>query len=293
MKPEAPLIEIFTNYAGWNREKDRCPKEGPLLFSAPIPAGFTVNRENWDGITPNSGLAVLMFDDRTIKQTQPFARCVAGENGTSQYMFEDLDIYGEGYYGAHGGSGLSAIGGALRVGELTSEKPIKHVLKINVFGKKNLYYDNETKGYRWPAKRADGYAKGNYGTQRTKPVNKECRMGALLALPPSIDLDKLQFETIPGRILAQAFRDYGAYIVDDTAWDVYAIVTEWGPDGRVADEFEEKWGFSMKQSSKDTPWSRDMDRIFLNLQIVVNNTPQSIGGGGKTRVPMAAELEGK
>lgn len=36
---------------------------------------------------------------------------IAGENGTSQYLFEDMDIYGEGYYGAHGGSGLSVIGG--------------------------------------------------------------------------------------------------------------------------------------------------------------------------------------
>ena len=206
-------------------------------------------------------------------------------------MFENMDIYGEGYYGAHGGSGLSAIGGALRVGELISEdQPIKHVLKINVFGKKNLYYDETTKGFRWPAKRADGYASKNYGTTRTKLVNKECRMGALLALPPSIDLKKLNFETIPGRILAQAFQDYGAYIVDDTAWDVYAIVTEWGPDGRVTDEFEKKWGFSMKQSSKETPWSRDMDKIFMNLHIVVNNSSLSIGGGGKPGVPLASEL---
>jgi len=192
LKPDAPLTEIFTNYAGWNREKDRCQKEGPLLFSAPIPDNFVVNNSNWDGLTPNSGIAFLMPDGRTIKQTQPFARCIAGENGTSQYLFEDMDIYGDGYYGAHGGSGLSAIGGALRVGELVDiNQPIKHVLKINVFGKKNLYYDETTKGFRWPAKRADGYANGNYGTERTKPVNKDCRMGALLALPPSIDLDKL------------------------------------------------------------------------------------------------------
>ena len=291
LKPNAPLTEIYTNYAGWNREKDRCPNEGPLLFSAPIPDDYIVNKTNWDGTTPNSGLAILMPDGRTIKQTQPFSRCIAGENGTSQYMFENMDIYGEGYYGAHGGSGLSAIGGALRVGELISEdQPIKHVLKINVFGKKNLYYDETTKGFRWPAKRADGYASKNYGTTRTKPVNKECRMGALLALPPSIDLKKLNFETIPGRILAQAFQDYGAYIVDDTAWDVYAIVTEWGPDGRVTDEFEKKWGFSMKQSSQETPWSRDIDKIFMNLHIVMNNSSLSIGGGGKPGVPLASEL---
>ena len=291
LKPDAPATEIYTNNSGWDREKDRCKKEGLLLFSAPIPNDFIVSKANWDGETPNSGLTVLMDDRRTLKQTQPFARCTAGDYGTSQYMFEDTDIYGEGYYGAHGGSGLSAIGGALRVGELISEnKPIKHVLKINVFGKKNLYYDETTKGFRWPAKRADGYASKNYGTTRTKPVNVECRMGALLALPPTIDLDKLNFETIPARILAQAFQDYGAYIVDDTAWDVYAIVTEWGPDGRVADEFEKKWGFSMKQSGKDSPWSRDMDKIFLNLHVVVNNSPQAIGGSGDTRVPRAPEL---
>lgn len=291
LKPDAPKTEIYTNLADWNREKNRCEKEGPLLFSAPIPAKFTVSPENWDGLTPNSGLAVLMEDGRTIKQTQPFARCKKGKSATSHYIFQNTDIYGEGYYGAHGGSGLSAIGGALRVGELISEdKPIKHVLKINVFGKKNLYYDETTKGFRWPAKRADGYASGNYGTNRTKPANKECRMGALLALPSAINLDSLNFETIPGRILARAFQDYGAYIVDDTAWDVYAIVTEWGPDGRVSDEFEKKWGFPMAIKEKDSPWGRDMDRIFLNLHIVANNSPESIGGGGVLKVPLLQPL---
>jgi len=32
MEPDAPLEEIYTNYAGWNQSKSRCPKEGPLLF---------------------------------------------------------------------------------------------------------------------------------------------------------------------------------------------------------------------------------------------------------------------
>ncbi len=116
-------------------------------------------------------------------------------------------------------------------------------------------------------------------------------MGALLALPPRISLDSLGFETVPGRRLADAFRDYGAYVVDDTFWDVYAIVTEWGPEGRVKDEFEKAWGFRIDPDSKDTPWSRDMDRIFLNLHVVVNNTPSSIGGGGKPRAALAPDLE--
>ena len=291
LTPNAPKTEIYKNFAGWDRDKNRCEKEGDVLFSAPIPDDFVVSPDTWDGTTPNSGLAILLEDGRTIRQTQPFSRCNAGSYATSQYVFGDQDIYDEGYYGAHGGSGLSAIGGALRVGELTpGSGPISHVLKVNLFGKRNFYYDDQTKGFVWPARRADGYASSNYGKERNVAFVNECRMGALLALPPFINLDSLKFETLPGRMLAEAFRDYGAYIVDDTAWDVYALVTEWGPNGRVGNEFEKAWGFPIDETGKDTPWGRDMDRLFLNLHVVVNNSSQTIGGGGEPVVPMAAPL---
>jgi len=291
MSPDAPLIGIYENYAGWDRTKDRCTTDGPLLFFAPVPKTFIVSKDTWDGLTPNAGLAVLMPDKHTIKQTQPFAHCTENQPGTSQYMFEDVDIYKDGTYGAHGGSGLSAIGGTLRLGELTpSSGPIKHVLKINIFGRKNIYYDTETKGFRWPARKADGYAADNYYKERSNQTVKECRMGALLALPSFMNLDSMNFETVPGRMLAKAFQDYGAYLVDDTAWDVYAIMVEWSPDGRFDDEFKKNWGYSMKCSTKDTPWARDMDLIFLNLFVVDNNTATSIGGGGRTRQPLAPPL---
>ncbi len=291
LTPGAPMTGIYANYADWDPAKDRCKTEGNLLFSAPIPSGFIVSRDTWDGLTPNSGLAVLLPDGRTIKQTQPFARCEANEPGTSHYMAADEDIYGDGYYGSHGGSGLSVIGGCLRVGELMpGSGALKHVLKVNLYGAKNFYYDTITRGFRWPAVRSDGYAAAEYGKKRTTPFVKECRMGALLAIPPFISMDSLRFETVPGRRLAEAFRDYGAYVVDDTYWDVYSIGTEWGPDGRVKDEFEKAWGFKMDPDSKDTPWSRDMDRIFLNLYVVINNTADAVGGGGEPGVPMAQEL---
>jgi len=288
MMPDAPLMDIAQNFAGWNRNKSRCAVEGKVLFSAPVPQSWIVSPETWDGTTPNAGLAVLMPDRKTIKQTQPFAHCIAGQPGTSQYMFEDQDIYGDGISGAHGGSGLSAIGGALRLGELTpTSGPIRHALKVNIYGKKNIYYDAETKGFRWPAKRADGYASGNYYIERKLEIVKACRMGALLALPVKINLDSLGFETKPARILAEAFQNYGAYLVDDTAWDVYAIMTEWSPIGRFDDDFKKNWGFSMKTNSKNTAWDRDMDRIFLNLHVVDNNTATTTGGGGKTLMPLA------
>jgi len=288
MAPDAPLMEIGQNFAGWDKNKSRCEVEGKVIFSAPIPASFIVSPDTWDGTTPNAGLAVLMPDGRTIKQTQPFAHCSSGKPATSQYMFGDVDIYGDGYYGAHGATGLSAIGGTLTLRELTpTPGPICHEMKVNIYAKKNVYYGQQTKGYRWPGKSADGYAEGNYYTERTLQTVKECRMGALLALPITMNLDSLGFETRPARILAEAFQHYGAYLVDDTAWDVYAIMTEWSPEGRFDDQFKNDWGFSMKENTKNTPWARDMDRIFMNLHVVDNNTATSIGGGGTPLAPLA------
>lgn len=288
LTPQAPLLDIYRNDAGWNRQRSRCTIDGGLLFKAPIPDGFMVSPETWDGLTPNSGLAVLMPDGRTIKQTQPFARCEP-QHGASRYVFADEDLYGEGYYGAHGGSGLSCIGGTLRVGELVpGAGPIRHALKVNLYAARNLYYDAETRGFRWPARKADGYAAKTYGTKGNPP--KACRMGALLALPPHLTDQVLGLETEPARRLAQALRDYGAYIVDDTAWDVYALVTEWGPAGRVKDEFKKAWGFEINPVSRNHAWSRDMDRIFTHLHVVDNNGPDRIGGGGKPRVPLAPPL---
>lgn len=291
MRPDAPLMDVYYSDAGWNSSKSRCVATGGYMVSLPIPQSFVVSPQTWDGTTPNAGIAVLMPDKRTIKQNQPFAHCSEGGNATTQFQFDNQDIYGEGYYGAHGASGLSAIGGALRVGELTpTSGPIRHAMKVNLYGKKNYYYDATTKGYRWPAKAADSYASTNYYTLRTNPVVPQCRVGALLALPASMNINNMGFETEPAKILAKAFQDYGAYIVDDAAWDVYAIITEWGPAGRFNDEFTRNWGFSMKQVSKDHAWSRDMDRIFLNLHVVDNNSSSSIGGGGTLRAPLAPVL---
>lgn len=287
LNPTADLVEIHTSLAGWNQEKDRCLKEGPLLFKAPIPKSFIVSPDTWAGLAPNSGMAVLMPDGITIKQTQPFAKCSPDE-ATSRYTMPDVSLTGDGIRGAHGGSMLSAIGGALRLGELDDpEDVIRHVLKVNLYADRNLFYDKETKGYRWPANRSDSYAESKYYTKRTNEIVKACRMGALLALPISMDIEGMELETIPAKILAKAFQHYGAYIVDDTAWDVYAIVAEWSPEGRFTDEFEESWGFSFVQGDLDTPWSRDIRKIFTNLHVVDNNGPENIGGGGDPLMPLA------
>lgn len=279
LMPHAPLTDVFANNQGWTHYGNRCRVEGHHLFSAPIPDDFVLSPENWLGETPNAGLAVLKEDGVTLIQTQPFARCTPGKAGTSRYVWPEISIYGDGIIGAHGGSGMSAIGGTIRLGELVPGGVIRHAIKINVYAAKYLYYDEETRGKRWPAPVSDGYAADIYGT-RGNPV-KACRMGALLAIPAFMDLAEYDFETGPdgpAMILARALQSYGAYIVDDTYWDVVAIATEYSPEGRVLDEFEEKWGYSL-ESPKDSPFGRDMKKIITSLHVVTNNSEHSIGGG--------------
>ena len=292
LTPNAPVVNIYENNAGWDRSKDRCLEEGGVILQAPIPDNFVISRSTWLGDTPNAGLAVLMPDGRTIKQTQPFARCTAGGNGTSKYIFPDVDLYGDGIRGAHGGSGMSAVGGTIRLGELVPGSVIRHALKVNIYAAKYLSYNATHKGFRWPAVQSDGYAAEVY-----RGTVEATRMGALLALPPSVDINAMGLETEPGRIIARAMQDYGAYIVDDPAWDVMAFITEFSPQGRVIDEFQSVWGMPMEVGgpSSTNAWTRDVARIITGAHVVDNNGPGNVGGGPTTdfvnrRAPVAPDF---
>ena len=97
-------------------------------------------------------------------------------------------------------------------------------------------------GYRWPALASDSGAENPGSGNYYGGSNPEVQMGTLLALKPDFDISSLRTE--PARILAKAMQDYGAYIVDNTAWDVYAIETEEGPQGSVANEVLNNYGIS-------------------------------------------------
>ena len=288
LTPEAPVTAVFANSAGWDRNKNRCIPEGGVMYTLPIPADFVYSPDTWDGLTPNASTAVLGTDKTTLYQFQPFARCDSAGIPTTQYRYPQVDLYGDGTRGAHGGSGLSSIGGSIRLGELVPGGKIPHAMKMNLWGQKNYYYRNDEAdgkaGYRWPAVQADGYAEGSYNGD-----NPVLQMGSHMALKP--DFDITQLETEPGQILAEAFKHYGAYIVDDTAWDVYALCTEHSPDGKMKDEFETVWGYSFSGTGMDNGWKRDTKLIVENLYVIDNNGPDAIGGGGEPLVPMAGPLK--
>ena len=296
LTPDAPVTDVWKNNDAWSGGS-RCNAQGGVLFSAPIPTDFVVpgaGSGNPDGTTPNYATAILAADGHTLIQGQPMARCTAGGTATMMWSQQNEDLYGTGNSGAHGGSMLSSLGGVIRLGELVPGGTIRHALKVNLFGADDYYTGYGS--YRWPATTADGCAPGCYGG--SVPA---LRMGSLLALPPSIDVNSMGLETNASKILAHTFQDYGGYTVDDAAWSVYAIATEYSPSGKVDDEFTTAWGFPISPLSRDVPWARDMDRIFGALNVVDNwdaATWQTVSasngtqgaGGGTPRVPWAPDF---
>ncbi|MGB9110719.1 MAG: hypothetical protein WCC39_18680 [Telluria sp.] len=287
LKPTAPLTNLNYSGAGWSG-KDRCTATGGLVVQVPMPSTYVVPNNNL-----NSSASFLLADGRTVVQTQPLARCSAGAAGTSMAKFATVDLYGTGITGAHGGSGLSAIGGSIRVGELrpgTTTGP-RHALKVNVYAKEALYKcTTRTACYRWPAVTSDSYSVGFYGTASNNS-NTAMKMGSLLAIPASTNIAALGLETEPAKQLAWTLQNYGAYIVDDTYAPGFDFNVEDGPDGSKKAEFKKDWGYDMEQKvAGNTAWVRDVQRLAKALSVVNNNSATSIGGGGTPRQPLAPAI---
>ncbi len=291
LRPSAPLTTIAFSSAGWSGANRCSPTSGgnsTLPVSVPIPTNYIQPHSNG-----NEGATFLMPDGRTLIQTQPFARCTAGGPGTSVLAFDPVDIYGDGRLGAHGGSKLSSFGGSIRVGELRpGQQGIRHALKVNLFEK--MDYFNCSVGadcFRWPAFVSDRNATQNYGSINNNQ-NRAMKMGSLLALPPSVNINNLGLETEPGRQIAWTLQNYGAYVVDSIGGPGFSLSVEHGADGSKAVEFQNDYGFSLHARVRDeTGWTRDLQRIIPLLHVVDNNGPTSIGGGGVPRQPLAPAFQ--
>jgi hypothetical protein len=285
MAPAAPRTAVYVNYSDWRdpRPGARCARQGPLLARIPLPPTLVLPDE---GKTPNMSAAVLLRDGRTVYQTQPLQRCVAGSYATSHYRSPNADIVtGDGRLGAHGGSGLSSLGGTLRLGELLPGAVIHHALAVSIQARTHLaFVADASRGFRWPAARADGYAsRRTYGG-----AVPALEMGALLTLRPGFAVSRLS--STPGRILATALRDYGAYVVDDSAWNAVGVMVEWGDRGRVTTQFRRAYGYQFGGRVGSTPFLRDMATILANLYVVSDSGPSSVGGRGPRLAPWAPPI---
>ncbi|HYM14368.1 MAG TPA: hypothetical protein VEZ14_02285 [Dehalococcoidia bacterium] len=275
--PADPLVPVYTN-AIWGA--GRC-QEISYAYDINLPDGFVV-QDAAPPYTPNAVAAILSGDGRTLKQMNPVSRCQPGGALTAGWLAPDQDIYGDGILGGHGGSGLSGIGGSIRLGELTGPDPIRHALKVNLWGQRWLSPSDG--GFRWPAVHADAsyndpQARNGYGG-----ALPQLRMGALLAIPPGVDISALGLKTDAARKLAWTMQNYGAYVVDNTTWDSHALDVQSG----VAAEFRAAYGYGIEASQG--PWFDDVMKIFAALSVVDNNAPSSVGGGGVPREPLAPPI---
>jgi len=310
LRPAAPLREVRYSSAAWQKNVDRCLADATLpagvpssvLANVPMPDDLVVANSG-----ANNSAAFLMQDGRTVTQLQPLARCAAGGYATSVIALAPVDLYGNGIAGTHGGSNLSGLGGSIRVGELiltgTPTQGPPHALKLNLDASQHLHRcgdptdqradDVKQKDcYRWPATKADSYALTVYGT-KGPAMPATMRMGVLLAIPPSVNIDSLGLGTL-GRQIAWSLQNYGAYVVDDTFGPAYALSVEAGPDGSVRTQVYEDslHQVVLEQRVRDgSKWTQDFQLLITLLQIVDNNGPApGPAGGGAPLQPMAVEL---
>jgi len=251
-------------------------------YDLPVPDNLVIP-DATERSTPNNPAAFLLPDGRTIRQMNPVARCEPGGPLTAGFPAATVDIYGDGILGGHGGSHLSSIGGSIRLGELTDSEPIRHALKVNLDA--HRFLSREFNGFRWPATAADYSAL--YPPEDGRSYNgpePALRMGALLAIPAWVNLDSLDLQTEPARKLAWTLQQYGAYVVDSTAWDAHALDVQVG----VREDFRLRYRMDIEADSG--PWYEDMMTLFSELQVVDNNAPGAVGGGGAPLQPLAPPI---
>jgi hypothetical protein len=274
-----PSISVYDPFS-WGK---RCGDSTQRNSSTHFPAALLIP-DAQPPDTPNNASGILEPDGRTIQQYEPTTRCVAG-GPLFGYQAASVDIYGEGIPGGHFGSGLSSIGGTIRVGELRpAAGAIRHALKIEAWAQTYYYYSSERPGFRWPADRADDYAARTY-----HGANPALTEGSLLAIPPAVSVASLNLTTDASRKIAQALQDYGGYIVDDTAWDDFAVAAEINSTTSVRAQFYADYGY-YPDAGAGTPFFDDMNKVFSVLKVVDNNSASAIGGGGAPLVPLAPPL---
>lgn len=266
LAPSSPLRALWNSGQWWPGAA--CNASGSSQ-SVPVPDGYVVPAppSGGDGDLPNRTGGVLLADGATIVEFQYATRCQSTGPLTVGAERCSHSIYGSGLCGfaAHGGSGLSGVGGVLRVHELTGT--IKHALKLTI-GVEEMSSCNG--GFRWPAVAADtGFNDG--GSHQYSGGICAMRMGSLLALLPSYDCG--QHAGLAARV-CHALKDYGMYVVDagPQGWNVRAIIGEWGTSSAL-DAIED-----------------DFAAMWAELAVVDNNSASTPGGGGTPRVPLAPAI---
>jgi len=136
-------------------------------------------------------------------------------------------INGNGIPGVLAAAGFDLLSGIIRPGEIN--EGINHALRINL---PSLRFSNNP-CFVSPAVNCDSFADNL--TQGYLGSNPSYTMGALLAIPPDVDIDSIAWETPQGKIIATAAQEYGMYIGDASGFDPNWMQIAWGREAAYED----------------------------------------------------------
>ena len=156
-------------------------------------------------------------------------------------------------------SGVAGMFGLLRGYEAnTPGYKIEHALQISLsHAHKGCSVHQLQNKAVWPAVSTDWYCK-----PRPEMCSGDIPYGALLALPPNVDIGSLGLSE-PGERLARALQNYGAYAVDGS--DCPTLRADQDIDAQILK--------TLKQ---------DMRRIYPLLRMVLNNEADQTASGSGT-----------
>lgn len=155
--------------------------------------------------------------------------------------------------------GLSHLGGLLRPGEL--ENGIRHALSARVSRDRLAGGDFAKPLTVWPAA----------GNPANGAASEKLCVGTLLAIPPDVDLRAVVGDSVPAFELARAMQDYGVYVTGFTD----------APFVLLADN---------ARLPEANAW---LTSLVPLLQVVINSSPATPGGGGTPRRESAPALPGE
>ena len=95
-----------------------------------------------------------------------------------------------------------------------------------------------------------------------------------MTLIPTVDVTKLGLTSPMGLAVAHALQDYGAYVVVSGGKNQLTLYAETPAQGM----------------SQITDIKNDLAKMRPYLAAVLNNSPKSVGGGGKPRRPPAPDF---
>jgi hypothetical protein len=234
------------------------------------PAIDLANTSYW----PDATMAVLESNARYVWEFYQARKAPDGINWRATNLYKtDITLDGWSAYKCHHGtraSSSSVISGIVRAGELTNG--IKHAIAVAVTGPQLNKNAPGGKSFVWPASSSDDPS--NYASLGN------VFMGSLLAIPSSVNLDALPFQTVAGKNVARALQLHGAYVVDitDPGGTKMIMIVEYNARAELP--------FQGGRSSP-SPLVQDLRLAARYLNVISNNGPNSIGGGGTPLAPLA------